>query len=194
MKIYLSILLLLSFVHAPVSADVMPLKKDDLYVLKVVQVSDTQRIHFQLCEFSTENLQEPKGCIGIGKANGYTEKQLKDQRLIEKWEAGGLWVGGAALVAIGGWVGIGLGAGAVAGMGFGFVADAVVIVGSATAGGGAAAAGVYVSSSINPIEQSKDVRVLEDRVIQDEEVLVFEGSTVSEFAHRLEQVLKKIRN
>ncbi|MBK7961318.1 MAG: hypothetical protein IPK04_08990 [Bdellovibrionales bacterium] len=194
MKIYLSILLLLSFVHAPVSADVMPLKKDDLYVLKVVQVSDTQRIHFQLCEFSTEKLQEPKGCIGIGRANGYTEKQLKDQRLIEKWEAGGLWVGGAALVAIGGWVGIGLGAGAVAGMGFGFVADAVVIVGSATAGGGAAAAGVYVSDSINPIEQGKDARVLEDRVIQDEEVLVFEGSTVFEFAQRLERVLKKIKN
>jgi hypothetical protein len=194
MKIYFSILLLLSFVHAPVSADVMPLKKDDLYVLKVVQVSDTQRIHFQLCEFSTEKLQEPKGCIGIGKANGYTEKQLKDQRLIERWEAGGLWVGGAALVAIGGWVGIGLGAGAVAGMGFGFVADAVVIVGSATAGGGAAAAGVYVSDSINPIEQGKDARVLEDRVIQDEEVLVFEGSTVFEFAQRLERVLKKIKN
>lgn len=185
----------MSLIQAPVSADVMPVKRDDLYVLKVHQDSETQMIHFELCEFFAENLQTEKGCIGIGRESGYTEKQLVKQRVIEKWQTIGLWVGGAALVAASAGIGVSVGVGAGISIS-GLAGEAAIITGplGGVFGAAGSASLVYFSDSLNPMEQSKDVKVLEDEVIQDKEVLAFEGSTVFEFAQRLDHVLGKIKN
>lgn len=171
------------------SADVFPVDPDDRYVIQVGRDLDTQRIHFTLCDLSSEDLKTPINCRPMGSLDGYTIESLESQRRIEKTHVGALWTGAVIAVAAGagtGWVVAAIGTAPVGGIttstAISFMAPSAVL----------AATPFALVKALNPLNQHNDVKVLDEDVLNDHNIEVSKKMTVYEFALRLERILSKI--
>jgi hypothetical protein len=172
--------------------DVKPkskLAKGDAYV-KITNL-ENKRVKFEKCISGLEDT----GCLNLGKKTSYSLDEIRAQRTQENLE-----IAYASLADIGVITAASFG-GAYVGSLLGMIGNTGIVSGTLGAMGGATIGVVVLDTAavisianlnaLNPIEQARQAKALNENIITDKDVTI-DSTDMNDFIERLDLVLSKI--